>query len=185
MPPAKAAGDAPAPAVSYAHLMFPGARAEDPQAPPPDPEAEGEPEDVEAEDDQPAPEAEDPETPPDPEAEDGQDPPEEMTGKSGAAQARARERARCAAIFGCKAAGANPALAAHLAFNTALPRGAAIAALKAGAVGVPTARTGGLAARMGAQPRAALGMTAPATSEQSVMQGWGSAFAKAAGTIKR
>lgn len=50
------------------------------------------------------------------------------------AQARARERGRCAAIFGCKAAGNNLALAAELAFSTKLPRSQAIRVLKAGGI---------------------------------------------------
>ena len=58
------------------------------------------------------------------------DPRDEMTGYSEIAAARRRERARCAAIFATKAAGANPALAAHLAFNTTLTRSEAIRALK-------------------------------------------------------
>lgn len=56
---------------------------------------------------------------------------EEMRGNSTAAAARKRERARCAAIFGSKAAGKNPVLAANLAFNTSMTRKEALAVLEA------------------------------------------------------
>lgn len=59
----------------------------------------------------------------------------EMAGDSAAARARARERGRCAAIFADPAAGRNPALAAHLAFETSLSRKAARAALAQGGGG--------------------------------------------------
>lgn len=52
-----------------------------------------------------------------------------------ASAARARERARCAAIFGTAAAAQRPDVAAHLAFGTNLPRQAAISTLKAVALG--------------------------------------------------
>lgn len=55
------------------------------------------------------------------------------------AKARARERGRCAAIFGCKAAADNLALAAELAFGSNLTRNNAVRILKAGAVIKPTA----------------------------------------------
>lgn len=45
--------------------------------------------------------------------------------------ARTRERARCAAIFGSKAAGSRPDLAAHLAFNTSMSASEAIGMLGA------------------------------------------------------
>ena len=54
------------------------------------------------------------------------------------AQGRRAERARMAAILGSEAAEANPPLAAHLAFNTAMAADDALAALKAG--GVPKAK---------------------------------------------
>ncbi|MDI2091615.1 hypothetical protein [Commensalibacter oyaizuii] len=53
------------------------------------------------------------------------------------AQARARERGRCAAIFGCKAAANNLALAAELAFGTNIPRSQAIRLLNAGGIAKP------------------------------------------------
>jgi hypothetical protein len=63
----------------------------------------------------------------------------EMRGRGPAAAARRREQARCAAIFGCKAAGRNIEYAAHLAFNTRLGRREAIGLLKA----APAASSGG------------------------------------------
>ncbi|CAI3953598.1 unnamed protein product [Commensalibacter communis] len=54
------------------------------------------------------------------------------------AQARARERGRCAAIFGCKAAANNLALAAELAFGTNISRSQAIRLLKAGGIAKPS-----------------------------------------------
>lgn len=66
------------------------------------------------------------------------------------------ERARCMAIFKDKAAGKNPALAASLAFESALPAKQAVAILKAGALTAPSGRPG-LGDRMAAQPRASIG----------------------------
>ena len=81
--------------------------------------AEDDPDDPSAEDD-------------DPDAEDDED---ELKGKSAAARARRRERARCAAIFGSKAAARNPVLAANLAFGTSMSRHEALALLKASPAG--------------------------------------------------
>lgn len=55
---------------------------------------------------------------------------EEMRGKSAVAQARRRERARCAAIFAQPGAALNPELAASLAFETSMTRQEAIKILK-------------------------------------------------------
>ncbi len=60
-----------------------------------------------------------------------------MRGKSAAAKARRRERARCAAIFGCKAAGLRPDVAATLAFSTTMGRREAIKVLSAVSAGGP------------------------------------------------
>ncbi|MDR6850384.1 hypothetical protein [Sphingomonas sp. BE137] len=62
--------------------------------------------------------------------EDEDDDKQEMTGRSSAASARRRERARCAAIFANKAAVNNIPLAASLAFETTMTRQEAIAVLK-------------------------------------------------------
>ncbi|WP_227105157.1 hypothetical protein [Chromobacterium rhizoryzae] len=55
---------------------------------------------------------------------------DELRGKSSAASARRRERARCAAIMGSKYAAGNPVLAANLAFNTSMTRKQAVAVLR-------------------------------------------------------
>ncbi|EJM20177.1 hypothetical protein PMI21_01079 [Pseudomonas sp. GM18] len=63
----------------------------------------------------------------DPDAEDDED---EMHGRSAAANARRRERARCAAIFGSRYAARNPVLAANLAFGTSMTRQQALNVLR-------------------------------------------------------
>ena len=89
--------------------------------------------------------------------------------------ARRRERARCSAIMGAPDAARYVQLAAHLAFNTNLPRSAAVAALKTGAP--PSS----LAARMASQPNPSV----PAGAERPTKPGhaivgaaWDAAFAK-------
>ena len=71
------------------------------------------------------------------------------------AKARARERARCATIFKSPAAGRFPAAAAHLAFETKMPRSAAVSVLESTAAAVPeaapTARAPSLRDRMAAE----------------------------------
>lgn len=85
-----------------------------------------------AEDDQDDPEANDD---PEPDAEDGDDETDaEDEDDDTTAQARARERGRCAAIFGCKEAANNLPLAAELAFGTNMPRSQAIRVLKSGSI---------------------------------------------------
>lgn len=76
---------------------------------------------------------------------------EEMRGKSAVASARRRERARCAAIFGSRAAGRNPVLAANLAFNTSMPRKEALAVLEG--TPAPQAAAAGSGARAAGNPR--------------------------------
>lgn len=77
--------------------------------------------------------------------------------------ARARERARCAAIFADAAAGANPRLAAQLAFGAdPLPREAAIGLLRAGGPG----RTR-LADRMAANPQMPIGGESPPARQET------------------
>lgn len=64
-----------------------------------------------------------------------------------------RERERCAAIFRSPAAATRLDVAAHLAFNTDLPRRAAIDLLRRAAAGSPPPRSdGGLRARRPQQP---------------------------------
>lgn len=82
-------------------------------------------------------------------------------------KARAAERARCRAIFAAPAAGKNPALAAHLAFDTDLTAEQAVSALAlSGAAG------GGLGARMAGAPNPALGSgggAKPAADDSSAL----------------
>lgn len=68
----------------------------------------------------------------DPEKDDDED---ELKGKSKAASARRRERARCAAIFSCEAGKKRPDVAATLAFGTDMKRSEAIKVLTAVADG--------------------------------------------------
>jgi hypothetical protein len=101
-----------------------------------------------------------------------EDPDKEMSGNSPAAAARRRERARCAAIFACKAAGRNPEMAAALAFTTSMSRTAAIAALEALPV---TARGGGDRAARNPSLGAGGGQ-ASGSSAAAAQAGWTKAF---------
>jgi len=103
---------------------------------------------------------------------------EEMRGKSAAASARRRERARCAAIFGSKAAGRNPVLAANLAFNTSMTRKEALAVLESTPASMATAEfAGGRAAR-----NPGIGSGAPSANRaQQTASRWDAAFKKASG----
>lgn len=75
---------------------------------------------------------------PDQDAEDGDDETDaEDEDDDTTAKARARERGRCAAIFGCKAAADNLPLAAELCFGTNMPRSQAIRVLKSGSIAQP------------------------------------------------
>jgi hypothetical protein len=97
----------------------------------------------------------------------------EMKGSSAEASARRRERARCAAIFFSTAAATRPDLAAHLAFETDLPRKSAVALLNAAASGatITQPRQSGLAARMAKTSVPAVGQDAPqATGAASTAQ---------------
>jgi hypothetical protein len=70
------------------------------------------------------------------------------------------ERTRCGAIFGAKAAGLNPTLAASLAFESDLPVKQALAILSAG--------TAGMAAAASAQPPAKPGLAARMQGEKPI-----------------
>jgi hypothetical protein len=110
----------------------------------------------------------------DPDA-DAEDKDEEMRGNSPAAAARQRERARCAAIFGSKHAEGRAPLAAHFAFNTAMTRSEAIAALAATPA---AAQPGARAAHPGRTDRnpSVSGQGAPALSGQKAIDAaWASA----------
>lgn len=100
------------------------------------------------------------------------DPDKEMSGNSPAAAARRRERARCAAIFACKAAGRNPEMAAALAFTTTMSRTAAIAALDA----LPTMARGGVDRAARNPSLGAGGGQAQGTSAAAAQAGWTKAF---------
>lgn len=96
------------------------------------------------------------------EAEDGDDTEgdddtdEEDEKDSTAKSARARERARCSAIFQSAAAARNLSAAAHLAFNTTMPRTQAVGLLEqitpAAVQQKPTGRAGSLRERMSSEP---------------------------------
>jgi hypothetical protein len=104
---------------------------------------------------------------------------DEMRGKSAAASARRRERARCAAIFGSKAAGRNPVLAANLAFNTNMTRKEALAVLES----TPAAAGGGELAQGRAARNPGIGAgsaPSPSRSQQTASR-WDVAFKKASG----
>ena len=103
----------------------------------------------------------------------------ELKGKKGkrAQNARLRERARCAAIFGCEAAGQDPRMAAHYAFDTKMTRGDAINAL------TKHVRAGGLAARMAnvTSPRIPGGAgqeSAGPGDDKAIQASWDVAFSK-------
>jgi hypothetical protein len=102
------------------------------------------------------------------------DPENELAGNSPLAQARRRERARCAAILGCAAAGQNVSLARALAFNTRLQRHEAIALLESTPAPVPR----GAAGRRDRDARnPSLGVDSPPLSEQSAVDAsWDRAF---------
>lgn len=101
--------------------------------------------------------------------EDGDD---EMSGNSAAAAARRRERARCAAIFGSKAAAKNPALAANLAFNTRMTRSEALVVLE----NSPAAAASDHSGRSARNPSLGGGGTAQVSSGQAIATGWDAAF---------
>ncbi|TPN16236.1 hypothetical protein FJ973_05965 [Mesorhizobium sp. B2-1-3] len=116
----------------------------------------------------------------DPEAEEDKD----MSAADRAVFARGRkvERKRIGAILGSKAAMANPALAAHLAFATNDRASKVLAALKAAG---PAASATGLAARMGNRPsQLGRGGDRP-TSRKDAGAAWDGALAAAGVKTKR
>lgn len=102
----------------------------------------------------------------------GDDPGNEMRGRSAAAVARRRERARCAAIMGHTAAAERADYAGHLAFNTNLTRHQAIALLKAAPKG------NGLANRMAGYSgmRAGAGTANAVPAAAAIANSWDAAF---------
>ncbi|MDE8344639.1 MAG: hypothetical protein POH28_00485 [Acidocella sp.] len=114
-----------------------------------------------------------------PDGEDDDDPVNEMRGRSPAAKARRKERARCAAIFASTAAARNPNMAAHLAFNTLLSRKEAIAILKT----APVAQGGVLGRAMDRYSGARAGADrAPArASTAAIASTWDHAFKAVSG----
>ena len=76
--------------------------------------------------------------------------------------ARKAERARCAAIFGTKAAASRPDMAAHLAFETGMKASAAIKMLGAIAAGQPKGAS--LASRMATVKQPIVGSEVPRDS---------------------
>lgn len=105
---------------------------------------------------------------------------EEMRGNSPVAQARNRERARCAAIFASEAAGRNPVLAAQLAFTTRMTRSEALGVLEAApAAAMPGARTAERVARADNPILTPGGGGAQKPSGQVIAAGWESAMKKA------
>jgi len=161
--------DGPPPANRFAHLAGLPAAGPVAEAEPDPADPDKEEEEKEAEPEAPPAMEAEPEAaaPAEPEAEDAdgaeaeeEDSAEEMNGSGPAAAARRRERARCAAIFADPAAATAPELAAHLAFETAMPRAAAIATLHAG-LGALSARKAGLHSRMQAVPAVQVGDQPP------------------------
>lgn len=97
--------------------------------------------------------------------------------------ARVNERARCAAIFKCAAAGTRPDVAAHLAFNTSMPSAEAIGMLETFAMG-GAPQPSSLASRMaGVRPQnvGAGAAAAPAAGSDAAV----TAQIIAAGKIRR
>ncbi|WP_174958030.1 hypothetical protein [Burkholderia aenigmatica] len=117
--------------------------------------------------------------PDDERAEDEDDDEEEMRGKSAVARARRRERARCAAIMGSKAAGRNVELAANLAFNTSMTRKEALAILRAS----PAADSGSARSQARAErnPRIGAGGEVHRNPPREAASGWDRAFSKITG----
>lgn len=115
----------------------------------------------------------------DPDADDEDDDEEEMRGNSASAEARRRERARCASIMGSQHAGRNPVLAANLAFTSTMSRKEAIAILK----DTPTSASAAPPQRR--NPALGTGGDAVVTSGQAIASSWDHAMQKARPTGKK
>jgi hypothetical protein len=100
---------------------------------------------------------------------------QDMQGDSLLARARARERARCAAIMGSAEGQRNPMLAANLAFKTRITRVEALALL-AGTAPVATSLHPERASR---NPRIGAFVGSGASPGAMVAAGWDRAFAQA------
>lgn len=111
---------------------------------------------------------------------DGDDDEEEMRGRSTAARARRRERARCAAIFACTHAAGNVALAANLAFKTTLTRKEAIAVLRD-----TPASASASSGRSDRNPRIGPAGHGQGGGQQDITASWDAAARKAAGGLTR
>jgi len=101
------------------------------------------------------------------EADDGQDDPDadDDSGESDKEKAaRAKERARCAAIFDSKAAAGRPDVAAHLAFATNMSASEAVSLLGTFAAGAaaPASKRASLGSRMAGVTLPNVGASAPA-----------------------
>ncbi|WP_435443728.1 hypothetical protein [Variovorax sp. GB4P3] len=116
-------------------------------------------------------------------ADDGDDKDEEMRGKSATAQARLREQARCAAIFGSKAAAGNPVLAANLAFKTRMGRAEALAVLEASPAAATAAPAN--AHRSARNPGIAAGGASTPSGPQAAASSWDRAFAQVSPTRRK
>jgi hypothetical protein len=109
----------------------------------------------------------------DPDAEDDED---ELHGKSAAANARRRERARCAAIFGSRYAARNPVLAASLAFNTSMTRDQALTVLRDTPAGASAA-----IGRSDRNPRLGAGGEDAPSRQVAIASRWDRAMSKVRG----
>lgn len=114
----------------------------------------------------------------------------EARGNSASARAWRKSQARCAAIFAHPQAAADPELASILAFETTMPRSAAIARLNKAAGSARAAPRGADRASRYAEGRSDRnpqsvdgGQAAPGASKQATAAGWDRSMSKAAGRL--